>query len=106
MLQLDVASTRSYSPGTVLPLSGSVQCSEPYLEVSAAAENQSIQGHTAAKPSVKEYKTVFPSTCHLLTVWSYKYEHRSSENIKCPIYVVIFFCLLLRRRLCAAKTTA
>ncbi len=63
-------------------------------------------GHTAVKPSVKEYKTVFPSTCHLLTVWSYKYEHRSSENIKCPFYVVICFSLLLKRRLCAAKTTA
>ncbi len=42
--------------------------------------------HTAAEPSVKEYNTAFPSTGHLLTVWSYKYEHRSSENI-------MHFCL-------------
>ncbi len=38
-------------------------------------------GHTAAEPSIKEYKIAFPSTCHLRTVWSYKYEHRSSVNI-------------------------
>jgi len=28
-------------------------------------------GHAAAEQSVKDYKTAFPSTCHLPTVWSY-----------------------------------
>ncbi len=45
-------------------------------------------GHTAAEPSVKEYKTAFPSTCHLRTVWSYKYEHRSSVNIT-PFFLFV-----------------
>ncbi len=59
------ASARSDSPGTVLPLSVSVLCSE----LSGWEEAVHSAGHTAAEPSVKEYKTVFPSTCHLLTVW-------------------------------------
>ncbi len=71
------ASSRSDSPGTVLPLSASVLWSE----LSGREEAVYSAGHTAAEPSVKEYKTSFPSTCHLRTVWSYKYEHRSSENI-------------------------
>ncbi len=49
--------------------SASVQCSE----LSGREEAVHSAGHTAAEPSVKEYKTVFPSTCHLRTVWSYKY---------------------------------
>ncbi len=64
-------------PAQFLPLSASVLCGE----LSCREEAVHSAGHTAAEPSVKEYKTVFPSTCHLRTVWSYKYEHRSSENI-------------------------
>ncbi len=52
---------------TVLPLSASVLCSE-------LSDREAVHsaGHTAAEPSVKEYKTAFPSTCHLRTVWRYK----------------------------------
>ncbi len=71
-------SARSDSPGTVLPLSASVLCSE----LSGREEAVHSAGHTAA-----EYKTAFPSTCHLLTVWSYKYEHRSSENVTPFLFV-------------------
>ncbi len=77
------ASTRSVSPGTVLPLSASVLCSEM-----GGREAVQSAGHTAAEPSVKEYKTAFPSTCHLRTVWSYKYEHRLSVNI---MVIYLFF---------------
>ncbi len=78
MVQLeDAASVRSDSPGTALPLSASVLSSERRGREEAVHS----AGHTAAEPSVNEYKTVFPSTCHLRTVWGYKYEHRSSENI-------------------------
>ncbi len=56
--------------------SASVLCSEM-----GGREAVQSADHTAAEPSVKEYKTAFPSTCHLRTVWSYKYEHRLSVNI-------------------------
>ncbi len=77
--------------GLTLPaqccLSESVLCSE----LSGREEAVHSAGHTAAEPSVKEYKTAFPSTCHLLTVWSYKYEHRSSENIMPFLLFLVFF---------------
>ncbi len=81
------ASTRSDSPGTVLPLSASVLWSE----LSGREEAVHSAGQTAAEPSVKEYKTAFPSTCHLVTVWSYKYEHRSAVNIMPSFIFFIFF---------------
>ncbi len=78
MVQLeDVASAAPRARGLTLP----VQCClslHLFCAVSCAAEHSA--GHTAAEPSVKEYKTAFLSTCHLLTVWSYKYEHRLSEK--------------------------
>ncbi len=78
-----VTNARSDFPGTVLPLSASCSVQRALLggELSGREEAVHSAGHTAAEPSVKEYKTAFPSTCHLLTIWSYKYEHRSSENI-------------------------
>ncbi len=70
MVQLeDAASVRFDSPGTVLPLSVSVLSSERRGREEAVHS----AGHTAAEPSVNEYKTVFPSTWHLLTVWSYNW---------------------------------
>ncbi len=32
------------------------------------------------------YKTAFPSTCRLLTVWTFKYEHNSSVNMRIACY--------------------
>ncbi len=75
---------RSDSPSTVLPLSASLLWSE----LSGREEAVHSAGHTAAEPSVKEYKTAFPSICHLLTVWSYKYEHWSSVNIMPSFFFV------------------
>ncbi len=81
MVQLEyvasAANAWSDSPGTVLPLSASVL----WTELSGREEAVHSAGHTAAEPSIKEYKIAFPSTCHLRTVWSYKYEQRSSVNI-------------------------
>ncbi len=68
----------------MLPLSASVLCSEL-----SGREAVHSAGHTAAEPSVKEYKTAFPS--HLRTVWSYKYEHRSSVNIMPFLFFVLLF---------------
>ncbi len=67
-------------------LSASVLCSEL-----SGREAVHSAGHTAAEPSVKEYKTAFPSTCHLRKVWSYKYEHRSSVNIMPFLFFVLLF---------------
>ncbi len=50
-----VVSARSDSPGTVLPLSASVQCSE----LSGREEAVHSAGHTAAEPSVKSTKQCF-----------------------------------------------
>ncbi len=61
MVQLDVASAPPRSDSLcICELSG--------------REAVHSAGHTATEPSVEEYKTAFPSACHLLTVWSYKYE--------------------------------
>ncbi len=99
MVQLEdcsAARARSDSPGTVLPLFASVLCSE----LSGKEEAVHSAGHTAAEPSVKQNKTAFPSTCHLRTVWSYKYEHRLSENI------MTFSFFVTQTQAVRAKTTA
>ncbi len=68
MVQLeDVSSAApSESPGTVFSLSASVLCSER-----RGGEAVHSAGRTAAEPSVKQYKTAFPSTCHLSAqIWA------------------------------------
>ncbi len=66
-LQYCLASARSDSRRSVATLSASV----------LSSEQQSIQ------PTRQKiiYKTAFPSTCRLLTVWTIKYEHKSSVNM-------------------------
>ncbi len=51
------------------------------------AEKQRIQ--LAATQQNRQqiiYKTAFPSTCRLLTVWTFKYEHNSSVNMLIVCY--------------------
>ncbi len=66
----DVASAASAR--SALPAQCCHSPSVLWRELSGREEAVHSAGHTAADPSVKEYKTVFPSTCHLLIVWSYK----------------------------------
>ncbi len=40
-----------------------------------AAEKQRFVDRIAADSSIKEYKTAFPSTFRLMTVWTFKYEN-------------------------------
>ncbi len=60
--------------------------------VSGREEAVHSAGRTAADSSVNEYKTAFPSTCRLLTVWNSKYEHSSSVNI---MHSFVFFVFLV-----------
>ncbi len=80
MVQLeDVASAAPRAWGLTLRRSVASLC--VFCAVSGREEAAHSAGHTAAELSVKQYKTAFPSTCHLLTVWNYKYEHSLSVNI-------------------------
>ncbi len=98
MVQLeDVSSTAPRVGALTLP----AQCRLSLRLFCAASGREAVHsaGRTTADSSVNEYKTAFPSTCRLLAVWNYKYEHSSSDNI---MHVFVFYSLLLRRRQCAA----
>ncbi len=74
MVQLeDVFSAAPRARGLTLP----VQCRLSLRLFCAVSGREAVlsAGHTTADSSVNEYKTAFPSTCHLLTVWNYKYEY-------------------------------
>ncbi len=69
------------------------------VELEDVASADSLCVREEAEPSVEEYETAFPSTGHLRTVWSYKYEHRSSENIMPFLFFLVCYSD-------AAKTSA
>ncbi len=56
-------------------------CSEQW-----AAVKQRIQLAVTQQNLQIIYKTAFPSTCRLLTVWTFKYEHNSSVNMRIVCY--------------------
>ncbi len=88
MVQLeDVSSAAPRARALTLP----AQCRLSLHLFCAASGREAVHsaGRTTADSSVNEYRTAFPSTCRLLTVWNYKYEHSSSVNI---MHFFFFFC--------------
>ncbi len=74
-------SVRSDFPGTVSPLSASILSSERQKAMHSVGRTQ--QNYLS---SINNLQTVFPSTCHLLTVWTFKYEHNLSVNMLIVCY--------------------
>ncbi len=52
----------------------------------ASGRKQRIQLAVTQQNRQIIYKTAFPSTCRLLTVWTFKYEHNSSVNMRIVCY--------------------
>ncbi len=77
-LQYCPASARSDSRRSVLSDSLGVCSEQRAAELSA--------GRNAADSSVNRLKTAFPSTCRSLTVWTFKYKHNLSVNMRIVCY--------------------